>query len=387
MDQELTHHGIKNMKWGQRRYQNPDGSLTPAGRKRYGVGLNNGRPKQAPPKQTKPSTPKPMSKKTAPDDDIPEENRYLSKKARSMSDAELDKAIARLTKEETLKRLSPEERERAKTAANDLSFRNKSLKEMSNEDIQKALDRARLENDYRRAYPEQISKGKKFLNSLRDDVIVPAVKSKGKEFAEKMLGKMMDKYFKEKPDPNSLEELRKTYDKLDYKNKIRKVKDELAGKKTDDEETAKQRDERVKAEKSLLKNDPDYRRAHPDLAKKYGIDDDGNDTETSSQSSNTKSSDESNSKSKPKSEPKSEPKSSGPQTKTTKDTGKTYVDDFEILDPEPKAKSTNNNTKSNRDDVIYDVEFTEKSSTTYNSGVTYVNQLLGLPDPRRRDGH
>lgn len=34
---ELYHHGIKNQKWGRRRYQNPDGSLTAEGRKRYGV--------------------------------------------------------------------------------------------------------------------------------------------------------------------------------------------------------------------------------------------------------------------------------------------------------------------------------------------------------------
>lgn len=31
---ELYHHGIKGMKWGVRRFQNKDGSLTPAGKKR-----------------------------------------------------------------------------------------------------------------------------------------------------------------------------------------------------------------------------------------------------------------------------------------------------------------------------------------------------------------
>ena len=33
--QELYHHGIKGQKWGRRRFQNEDGTLTPAGKERY----------------------------------------------------------------------------------------------------------------------------------------------------------------------------------------------------------------------------------------------------------------------------------------------------------------------------------------------------------------
>lgn len=57
--EELYHHGIKGMKWGVRRYQNKDGSLTAKGRKRY------------------------------------------SEDAESLSDSELDKRIKRLNKERT----------------------------------------------------------------------------------------------------------------------------------------------------------------------------------------------------------------------------------------------------------------------------------------------
>lgn len=40
--QYLQHYGILGQKWGMRRFQNPDGSLTEEGKKRYGQ-VNNGR--------------------------------------------------------------------------------------------------------------------------------------------------------------------------------------------------------------------------------------------------------------------------------------------------------------------------------------------------------
>ena len=60
MEYELYHWGIRGMKWGIRRFQNKDGSLTSAGRKRYGDGSDGsygrGKTKASKTKSTKDMT-------------------------------------------------------------------------------------------------------------------------------------------------------------------------------------------------------------------------------------------------------------------------------------------------------------------------------------------
>lgn len=38
MEKQIYHHGIKGQRWGVRRYQNTDGTLTPEGKERYSDG-------------------------------------------------------------------------------------------------------------------------------------------------------------------------------------------------------------------------------------------------------------------------------------------------------------------------------------------------------------
>lgn len=92
--EELYHHGIKGMKWGVRRFQNKDGTLTAAGKKRE----RNANKRQAV-------------------RDIKKSRKAASKNRSLMSDAELDRRIKRLEKEKRLRELTESETSPGKTYA------------------------------------------------------------------------------------------------------------------------------------------------------------------------------------------------------------------------------------------------------------------------------
>lgn len=80
MDNHLEHHGIVGMKWGVRRYQNKDGTLTNVGKKRYSSDGNQ--------------------KRTV------EQRKQDVKNRRTMSTAEIKSRIERLKLEQQYKELS-----------------------------------------------------------------------------------------------------------------------------------------------------------------------------------------------------------------------------------------------------------------------------------------
>lgn len=144
MENELMHWGIKGMKWGVRRYQNKDGSLTPAGRKRYA---------------------QEMAK-------LKEEEKIAKNKLRTQ--AKLNKLEEKRKEVEALKSGKP----LPKTTQNTSK---PSVKDMSDDELRRVVNRMMLEQQYSKLRPEQVSTGKKFVDKVMKDVVAPTAVEVGKQ--------------------------------------------------------------------------------------------------------------------------------------------------------------------------------------------------------------
>lgn len=202
-DGELVHAGIKGMRWGIRRYQNKDGSLTPAGRKRYNAEAEKLKEREKVIKnqeRTKARLAKLDSKKAELDareaalkgsdkakaksnsdvDDTPETKPVAKQKqASDMNDKELQDKVNRLRNEEAYKDLS-------KKLGYDIPSTEMDAKIADLERQKRYLE---LQRDIKALTPEKVSRGKKLVNTIVNDVITPAATKAGKEVLENFLKK------------------------------------------------------------------------------------------------------------------------------------------------------------------------------------------------------
>lgn len=141
----LMHHGIRGMKWGVRRYQNKDGSLTSAGRKRQ------------------------------------RNNPFFIKKSKAKKQKESNN-----TKKKDIK-----------------VNKKKNIKDMSNDELRERTTRMNLEKDYMNALKnysnankKNASVGKRFVQSLGKDVLLPGLREGSKQAVTNVGRQMVEDYLK-----------------------------------------------------------------------------------------------------------------------------------------------------------------------------------------------
>ena len=177
---ELYHHGIKGMKWGVRRYQNKDGSLTAAGKKRAktidsDIERYSSRGTKAEGKFLK------LYEKGDMESNANKRDRLYSKafKYEAKSKKMFDKANQLRDEKETLKQ--PEKP------------KPKSVKEMSEQELTTAIRRLELEKRYKDLNPERIDKGKTFVSK----VLERAGENVTTQLATYVMGDAVNRIFKD----------------------------------------------------------------------------------------------------------------------------------------------------------------------------------------------
>ena len=145
---DLRHHGIKGQKWGVRRFQNADGSLTAAGRKRYGDGESSydygkdsgGRKVVRVSKESSTEDYQNAIKKTKAAGESVENIRKFNNDVKRIKDPAMEKRIR------------------------------KSTEAMTDKELQQRVNRLNMEDNYTRMmmHREQLKQGEDYVNRVLD---------------------------------------------------------------------------------------------------------------------------------------------------------------------------------------------------------------------------
>lgn len=139
-DDELCHWGIKGQRWGFRRFQNEDGSLTPEGRERYGEG---GAKSKSDVQKYKAK----VSFKTQ------QYKADLKSKAQIAKDKRAAKEERNRLKEQAkTERTAQKEAAKKERENRPAGMKLSRTKNMSDEDLQKAVERLKLQSEYNKQY-------------------------------------------------------------------------------------------------------------------------------------------------------------------------------------------------------------------------------------------
>lgn len=173
----LEHHGIKGQRWGERRYQNPDGSLTALGKQRLSKGkyLND-------------------------DGTLNKRGHIKAQKHDGKIQAKRDKYVAK-TRANALAKAQAAKKAKDDDVKNieDIKKRTE-LNRLSNEELKERVTRIRLESEYKSyiqqpAMKKKQSVGKKIISDIADKAVseIPnAVVNYGKQYLLGQLDKKLN---------------------------------------------------------------------------------------------------------------------------------------------------------------------------------------------------
>ena len=169
-DDELYHHGILGMKWGVRRYQNSDGSLTSAGKHRYN---------------------KEMAKLKSEEKVIKNREKTRDKMAKLETKRKDIEARKKALDDEDSKKSGSGDKKHHSSS----SEKPKKISEMTDEEIQAKIDRMNLEKRYsdlvnERSNPKSTqSKGQKIV----EEILTNSAKNIGTQTVTFIMGKTVNK--------------------------------------------------------------------------------------------------------------------------------------------------------------------------------------------------